>query len=522
MAWTKNPTDTHNLRVRLVTTRTDEHMIEKRYRMIWSIHNQAVKFAQRQINKLTRDREYIDARKAYGPVCAKIKRLKKSMRTESVKAALKDAKKEKKRLKKILKARTEFFSLTQAGLYASVNKMQKRFSGHLSSQQVQKEVDRVYKGVREVLYGDGEYLHLKRLTNQRTISQKCATNGIKVDLDSDVMTWNGLRIPIVINRNDPYVAESIDHDLKYAELVRLEFMNGYHYYLNLYFEGKPPKKLKAVKEGLVGVDPGVSTVACVSEDDVLLEELAPDAVDYDKEIQRQQRFADACLRAANPMNFAPDGTIKAGKHEWIFTKTYCFHMRKARVLSRKKSAATLCSHNHLCNRLLVEYGKDFRVEKMNYKALQKKAKKLERQDKASKVTKKDGTVIEVHKYGRRKRFGKSVNNRAPSLLLTRLTMKAELYGGSVTEIDTQAFRASQYHHDTGKYIKPALSERWKNISGHRVQRDLYSAFLIYCSNKKGSRPIRKDCKARFPKFVKQHDAFIAQTKGKPHPGCFGY
>ena len=35
------------------------------------------------------------------------------------------------------------------------------------------------------------------------------------------------------------------------------------------------------------------------------------------------------------------------------------------------------------------------------------------------------------------------------------------------------------NHDTGEYIKPTLNERFKTVEGCKVQRDLYSAFLIY-------------------------------------------
>lgn len=45
------------------------------------------------------------------------------------------------------------------------------------------------------------------------------------------------------------------------------------------------------------------------------------------------------------------------------------------------------------------------------------------------------------------------------------------------------FRASQYDHTNGEYTKKDLNTRWFQLSdGTLVQRDLYSAFLMYCAD----------------------------------------
>ena len=53
----------HTIRFLLLTTKEDSRILEKRFRMLWHIHNQTVKYAQKQLHKLMRDRAYIDARK---------------------------------------------------------------------------------------------------------------------------------------------------------------------------------------------------------------------------------------------------------------------------------------------------------------------------------------------------------------------------------------------------------------------------------------------------------------------------
>ena len=521
----------HVIRFLLLTTKEDNRILEKRFRMLWHIHNQTVKYAQKQLHKLMRDRAYIDARKEYSVLKPEVEKLQK--RLDEAEAQKKPAKrgewsrmeamkKQLCELAAIMNERTEFFCLTKTGLESYVKVMQHRFKEHISSQQAQKEADRVYAGVQKVLYENGKFIHLKKLNDQRSISQKCSTNGIKVNMDTDTVDWLGLTIPFRMNKKDPYAVESVGHQLKYGELIRLPFKSGWRYYINLYLDGNAPKKL-CVSSGLTGIDSGVSTIASVSEKAVSLKELAPMSDYYNKEIARQQRLVDQEKRALNPDNYDKDGRIKRGKHNWVISNNCRRHQRCIRELYRKKSVSTECSHNHQVNELLVNNGNCFLIEDMTYAALQKRSQKpTERQEKATVVKGKNGKEKTVHKCKKKKRFGKSLNDRSPALFVTILTQKAEQYGGQVVKIDTRSFRASQYRHDTDEYIKVALSDRWKTIDGHKIQRDLYSAFLIFCSNPSGTAPDRDLCNSMFKRFVTMHDAFIEATAKENHPACFGY
>jgi len=76
-----------------------------------------------------------------------------------------------------------------------------------------------------------------------------------------------------------------------------------------------------------------------------------------------------------------------------------------------------------------------------------------------------------------KMYGKSVQNRAPSMFLEILRRKAENAGGAVTEFQTKTTKLSQYCHKCGKYTKKTLSQRVHTCCNLNIQRDLYSAFL---------------------------------------------
>lgn len=290
-------------------------------------------------------------------------------------------------------------------------------------------------------------------------------------------------------------------------------------------KGEAPKKVEPGKS-VMGIDEGTSTVAAVSGDAVFLEELAPQCVDYNKEITKLQRQIDVSTRKTNPDKFNEDGTCRKRsgwkeKH-WTFSKNCLRKKAKLRELYRRKSAYAKCRHENLLNRM-IQSASSFVNEPMEFSALAKRSKKTERQDKLSEVKKKDGSVKIVRKYKRKKRFGKSVNDRSPALFQTRLKQKCVQYGLAYMETDKWKYRASQYDHGLDAYIKVELSRRFKTVAGQVVQRDLYSAFLQSCMGTP-EKPDREKCLQLFGQFVKMQAELIMKMKasGQSRPACFGF
>ena len=140
------------------------------------------------------------------------------------------------------------------------------------------------------------------------------------------------------------------------------------------------------------------------------------------------------------------------------------------------------------------------------------------------VKQKDGTVKVIQKYKRKKRFGRSINRRAPARFLLELKRKAEAVGGVYAEVDTKEFKASQYNHVTDTYEKIPLSQREKEIGKRKVQRDLYSAFLIRNADLDFKHPDREKCEYEFEYFADMQDQLILkmQESGLSMRQCFGF
>ena len=185
---------------------------------------------------------------------------------------------------------------------------------------------------------------------------------------------------------------------------------------------------------------------------------------------------------------------------------------KIRECYAKRSAKLSQFQDDLANEI-VSMGDEIVIETMNFQALQKRAKKTEKSDKTG-------------KYKKKKRFGKSISIHAPSSLIRKIKTRLAYHKGNLVEVDAYRMKASQMNHITGEYMSSDLNNRWKElVPGTLVQRDLYSAFLLF--NAKNKEEIDFDlCKQTFDNFFDGHNRLIIELRkqkkeGKSSPSCMG-
>ena len=521
-------------------------------KVMWRIHVVLVKHAQKLIRIMKRNRMYQDAAMGYKTACETIDILEKELdrtrkarknkklsrkekmkyrRVQDIQADIQAAKADKAMFAEAMNTVRESIGLTESGLQGYVKVQQHKYAEHLQSQEVQKEASRVWDGVEKVLFGNGRKLKIPKLNDIRSICGKQKGTGIRFILGEGKVLWNGLDLKCdmkafdghILPRN-AYETVALGEDFSYCEIVRLPFPEGCRYYLHVYMRGEAPDATPAAPVKDNGIDPGVSTMASVSEDGrCALEELAPDIKKYNRIIQKLNNRLEEERRRSNPGNYLPDGRIRRGRKVWIRTEKYNRIEMKLRSWYRKRSGYVKTAHGTLANQI-IRNGSRILVERMRYSALAKRSRKTDRQDKESTITKKDGTSQQIRKYKKKKRFGRSLNNRSPALFLQILKKKAVSVGGSYAEVDTRKLCASQYDHTQGKNIRVKLNCRMKEVGGHKVQRDLYSAFIVVNVKEDLSTPDREKCNSRFASFLKEHDKLINEIKSKKQvrPACFGF
>ncbi|MDK2992372.1 MAG: hypothetical protein PWP48_1605 [Clostridiales bacterium] len=398
------------------------------------------------------------------------------------------------------------YKLTQSDIDAYVAPMQHKFKDNIDSHTAQKLAERALAAVEKLIYSKAKQVHFKKIGQDISLEGKANNTGIKYR-DGHIL-WNGLKIPVIIKPGDEYACLAIQSRIKYCRIYKRYTGNKYKYYVQLILEGIPPLKEIKVGQGDVGIDAGTQTAAIVADNEVMLVELSPQTKAVDKEIIRLQRKLDRSRRATNPDNFNPDGTIKKGiKHQWIKSKKYTKTQLLIKDRYRKRAGIRRQSHNKLANHIL-SLGSNIKAENMDYEALQRRAKETT-------INQKTG------RYNKKGRFGKSLANKAPAMLITIIDTKLNYFGLKLIKIKPKDTKASQYNHVDDEYTKKELSQRWNEIMYkggiRKIQRDLYSAFLLQNAEKDentGKYYIDRDkCIDRFDGFLELHDKEIERLRG---------
>ncbi|MDD6711338.1 MAG: transposase [Sharpea porci] len=439
------------------------------------------------------------------------KRYKEMVKTKRYRALLSSLTGNKKLDKEIWKQISNIckqYGMSEYSFHKDVKLMQKHFKENIDSFTAQKIATELWKSYDDFFYGNGKKVYYKRYGELNSLEGKSNTSGIR--FKDDTILWNGLEIPVVIDYDNYYEYQAIQSQICYNRIVRKYVRNKYKYYVQIVFKGNPPLKVDIetgeikhyIGNGDVGLDIGTRTIAISSQSDVKILELADRIQNIENQKQKLLRKMDRSRRATNPDNYNEDGTIKKQgnkKVRWNKSNHYIKYQNELKELYRKQADIRKYQHECLAN-YIISLGNKVYVEKMNFAGLQKRAKNTEKNDKG--------------KFKRKKRFGKSLANKAPSMLLNIINRKLGYYGEKLIEINTLEAKASQFNHFDGTYTKKSLSQRWNDFDGIRIQRDMYSAFRIMnISDDLKSFDIDK-CNERFENFYQLHNLEVTRLTGK--------
>lgn len=469
----------------LKTEKFQEDILNKRFEIGRQIYNSLVNVTQKRYKEMIKTKKY-----------------------RELMSSLTGNKKTDKEIRKQINDIHKQYDMSEYSFHKDVKMMQKHFKDNIDSFTAQKIASSLWKSYERFLYGNGKKIYYKKYDTFNTLEGKSNSSGIR--FKDDMIFWNGLEIPVDIDYNNHYEYQAMQCKICYNRIVRKFIRNKYKYYVQIVFKGNPPVKVDAdtgeikhcIGDGDVGLDIGTRTIAIASQSDVKILELADRIQNIENQKRRILRKMDRSKRSTNPDNYNEDGTIKKqGNKKVIWNKSnhYIKYQDELRELYRKQAAIRRYQHECLAN-YIISLGNKVYVENMNFSGLQKRAKKTEKNDKG--------------KFKRKKRFGKSLANKAPSMLLTIINRKLGYYGEQLIKIDTSEAKASQFNHFDGTYTKKSLSQRWNNFDGVKIQRDLYSAFLIMnIADDLKSFDIDK-CNDRFENFYRLHNLEVDRLTGK--------
>lgn len=439
------------------------------------------------------------------------KRYKEMIKTKKYRTLLSSLTGNKKSDKEIWKQINDIrkqYGMSEYSFHEDVKQMQKHFKDNIDSFTAQKIATTLWKSYDKLFYGNGTKVYYKKYGEFHSLEGKSNKSGIR--FKDDMILWNGLEIPVVIGYDNYYEYQAMKSDICYNRIVRKYVRNKYKYYVQIVFKGNPPVKVNAetgeikhcIGTGDVGLDIGTSSIAISSQTDVKILELADKVQNIENQKRRLLGKMDRSRRATNQDNYNEDGTVKKQgnkKSVWNKSKHYIKYQNQVKELYRRQADIRKYQHECLAN-YIISLGNKVYVERMSFAGLQKRAKNTEKDTKG--------------KFKRKKRFGRTLANKAPSMLLTIIDRKLGYYDKKLIEINTFDAKASQFNHFDGTYTKKSLSQRWNDFNGIKIQRDMYSAFLIMNINDDLKSFDIDKCNERFENFYRLHNLEVDRLTGK--------
>jgi len=473
----------------LKTEKYHEYILNKRFEIGRQIYNSLVNVTQKRYKEMIKTKKY-----------------------RTLLFSLTGNKKYDKEIWKQINDIRKQYGMSEYSFHEDVKQMQKHFKDNIDSFTAQKIATELWKSYDKLFYGNGNKVYYKRYGELNSLEGKSNSSGIR--FKDNMILWNGLEMPVVIYYSNYYEYQVMQSKICYNRIIRKYIRNKYKYYVQIVFKGNPPVKVDTetgeikhyIGTGDVGLDIGTSTVAISSQFNVRILELADRIQNIENQKKKILRKMDRSRRATNPHNYNEDGSIKKQGNKkviWNKSKHYIKHQNELKELYRKQAQIRKYQHECLAN-YIISLGNKIYVEKMNFAGLQKCSKNTEKNSKG--------------KFKRKKRFGKSLANKAPSMLLTIIDRKLGYYGEKLIKINTFEAKANQFNHFDETYNKKPLSQRWNDLNGTKVQRDMYSAFLIMnISDDLKSFDIDK-CNERFENFYKLHNFEVKRLTGKKNLG----
>ena len=479
--------------------------LEKSLRISNSAYNEALGFGLKRFEALKRNSHYQELLEARRLALKGIAKLEKAEKTA------KGLKQQVKCYNKALFGLRKAYSLTEYGL-SSYLSQQRRKPGspyqQFNSGEIQVIAGQAMKTLEKVLFYQIKP-HKVRFRSKFDLDvsfrNRVNTTGTRLEpSDKKDVAYRlyihkaSTFVDIPVKAFNKYQQISLlrSEKIKYVQIIRKTIRGKKVYYLQIVCQGFPPSKVTK-GQGVVGIDPGISTVAFASPSEVALVDLVPKNITQKEKLLKQlDRRIERSRRVNNPECYDECGKIKKGARFKRPSK------RQVRLRNRRRKAYRSLSEERkklqgqLVSRI-VSQASIIKIEDLNVKGLQKRSRDIRINPKTNRPYSK-------------KRFGKAIFRAAPSSFRTALETRALQLGIDVEVISPKEVKPSQYNHITQTFEKKPLSTRVYDLMDNYpgVQRDLYSAFLIGHIEK--GRYQQEQLNQDFPDFYQQMKDFLQQ------------
>ena len=498
-------TPSYVVSVKLYLPKQIENYLEKSFHVSNSVYNEGINLGLKRFEALKRNPYYQELLEARRLAIAGIDKLKKA------KKKTKGLTQQVKLYNKALFGLRKAYGLTEFDLSAHLSQQRRKEGSsyqQLSASEIQIIAGQVMKTLEKVLFYQIKPSKVRfkskydlRVSFRNRVNTEATRLVLSNKKDIAYRLYihkKSTFVDIPVKAFNKYQQMSLmrSEKIKYVQIIRKTIRGTKVYYLQIVCQGQPQSKVTKGTE-VVGIDPGISTVAFASTKEVALVDLVPKNITQkERLLKRLDQRIERSQRMNNPECYNENGTIKKG------VRFKCPSNKQQRLRNRRRKAYRSLSEERtklqrqLVNRL-VSQASIVKIEDLNVKGLQKRSRDIRINPKTNRPFSK-------------KRFGKAIFRAAPSAFRTALEKRASQLGVDFEIISPKDVKPSQYSHITQTFEKKSLSTRIYDLSDEYpdVQRDLYSAFLI--GHIENDHYNQKQLEQDFPVFYQQMKNFLQQ------------
>ena len=394
---------------------------------------------------------------------------------------------DKEARKRLLKERDlliQQYRLRKYDICHDATPFRQHFSEHTDSPVVQNLAAEVWQAVDALIRERGTAAREKAPGQLRSLSGK--TNNSSIKYREGVISWKGLLLPVGFKGN-AYESQALKKELRFCRIKRESIRGKERYFAELVLKGTPPVKsqpdvqidgssgrikVPGTTVQKVGIKAGFWKIAAVSEQEAILCDLPGKRCDLEYRKRKLTEYMERSRRGANPENYLPDGRIREGSADWKASNRYRKVRSQYQELCRKQRALQR-EEQFLLARRIASMGDRFYIEEINFL-----------------------------KLGKRKPNSAGMQQSSPAAFMKVLRQKLCQQEKEVLWIQPFTLKASGFNHHTGSYQKMPLKKSWRIVDGQKVDKKLYSAFLLSntAADQKGFDT--ESCREKFPLFLK--------------------
>ena len=518
----RQQTPSFTVKVKLHLQDNVKNHLNKSFHIADSVYNETLSFGLKRFSAMKKNESYQGLLEFRREVIKAQENIKKKIKEETkkeIKQKLKEEAKQKKaELKKIDENLGEIrmnYGLTKYQLSSWILERRKQTIAyqHLSAAELQIIAENAYQTLSQVIFYKTKSEKLKfrsKYSLEHSFRNRVNNEGTRLveSKKTDIayrlyIHKKSTFIDVPVSAFTQYQQEQLlrADKIKYVKIVSKTIRGKQVFYLQIVCQGIPVSKVQK-GEGVMGIDPGISTVAYVSKDSCGLVDLVPnDFARKERLIQNLSRKIERSRRVNNPEAYNGNGTRN----------------KDVRLKPLSKRAKRLAIRRQTAYRKLTEERRKMQGKLVNHIVSQSSVIKIEDLDVKSLQKRKRETRINP-KTGRpfsKKRYGKAVFKAAPGHFRTLLLHRANSTGCKVDIISPKKTKPSQYNHITGEFNKKELKTRIYNLTNEitDIQRDLYSAFLI--AHIENDKYLTEQLEENFENFYKNMKKQLCILRQKP-------